>query len=56
MRKYRTIPLFVMSTSAILSSIGYGSWIFGQYQEIGSEIVTKPSVAVCYIGTKNTLI
>lgn len=52
MRKYRTIPLFVMSTSAILSSIGYGSWIFGQYQEIGSEIVTKPSVAVCYIGTK----
>lgn len=52
MRKYRTIPLFVMSTSAILSSIGYGSWIFGQYQEIGSEIVTTPSVAVCYIGKK----
>ena len=54
MRKYRTIPLFVMSTSAILSSIGYGSWIFGQYQEIGSEIVTTPSVAI--LVRKNTLI
>lgn len=34
MRKYRTIPLFVMSTSAIISSIGYGSWIFNHFQEI----------------------
>ena len=52
MRKYRTIPLFVMSTSAIISSIGYGSWIFSQFQEIGSEIVTKSSEPVCYIGSK----
>ena len=49
MRKYRAIPLFVMSTSAIISSIGYGSWIFNQFQEIEKEISTKNSQPVCYI-------
>lgn len=49
MRKYRTIPLFVMSTSAIISSIGYGSWIFNHFQEIEKEISTKNSQPVCYI-------
>ena len=49
MRKYRAIPLFVMSTSAIISSIGYGSWIFNHFQEIEKEISTKNSQPVCYI-------
>lgn len=49
MRKYRAIPLFVMSTSAIISSIGYGSWIFNHFQEIEKEISTKNSQPVCYL-------
>ena len=49
MRKYRTIPLFVMSTSAIISSIGYGSWIFSQFQETDKEFSSKKSQPVCYI-------
>lgn len=37
-----------MSASAILSTIGHGSWIFSSLKE-GKEFTTKPSRDVCYI-------
>lgn len=48
MNKPRTIPLLVMSASAIASTIGYGSWIITALAERNDFIEGKPSVPVCY--------
>lgn len=51
MRKYRTIPLFVMSTSIIISSIGYGSWIINHFEE-SPDFSSEACLAVAKIGSK----
>ena len=49
MNKRKLIPVFAMSASAILSTIGYGSWIFSDIKEREREITTSPAEKVCYI-------
>lgn len=51
MRKYMTIPLFVMSTSTIISSIGYGSWIINHFEE-SPDFSSVTRLAVAKIGSK----
>lgn len=51
MRKYRTIPLLVMSTSTIISSIGYGSWIINHFEE-SPDFSSVACLAVAKIGSK----
>lgn len=52
MRKYRAIPLLVMSTSTIISSIGYGSWIINHFEE-SPDFSSVACLAVAKIGSKN---
>lgn len=49
MNKRKLIPVFAMSASAILSTIGHGSWIFSDIKEREREITTSPAEKVCYI-------
>ena len=49
MNKRRTVPLLAMSASAILSTIGYGSWIIPTLSERNGIFTGKPSRSVCYI-------
>lgn len=51
MRKYRAIPLLVMSTSTIISSIGYGSWIINHFEE-SPDFSSVACLAVAKIGSK----
>ncbi len=51
MRKAKAVPLFVMSTSTIISSIGYGAWIFSHFQE-SNGFSSMSSLAVAKIGSK----
>ena len=55
MRKTRAIPLFVLSTSTLVSSIGYGTWIFNHPKELDTDIITKSSTPVCYIKGKENI-
>lgn len=49
MRKTRAIPLFALSASTLVSTIGYGTWIFSHFKETENEIQTKKTEPVCYI-------
>ncbi len=47
----KKIPfLLVLSSSAIISSLGYSTWINGEMREKEDPIEVTPSTPVCYIG------
>lgn len=57
MNKRKTMPLLVMSISAILGAIsmGYGSWIIPSLNEKHDEIVANPTTPVCYIAGASSI-
>ncbi len=47
MNKEKVLPLF-LSTSSLLTYIGYGSWVLSNFKE-SEEFSTRPAREVCYI-------